>query len=374
MGREMAALIADSDAPVITVGPDRRHQWNDFVTRHPHGHFMQLWEWGQLRSTTGWRPHHLAVADITGFQATALVLERVIPGFGTLFYSPRGPLWDPSVADGLLRLASGVRALARMRSGVLWRIDPYVTEAGISFRSDLDAVGFSALDMSWSYWNQPKYVMLLTLEGGKDPILRTIDRSNRYKIRYASRKGVQIERLTESNPHIEEFYRLLNATAERKAIPMRNLQWYTNLLKVFGAAGYAVLFIARKGVDPVSAGISIRMGARAWLMYLASDYSTSRASWALQWDMVSWAVDSGCSQYDFRGTATNYPPQANNKGYGLYQFKKSFGAQLTPLLGNFDLVLAPRRYRAFRCAEHRLLPLAERPLKVVAALRRFRTS
>ena len=370
----MVALIRDSGAPAIVVGPERRQQWNDFVTRHPRGHFMQLWEWGEVRGASGWQPHYLAVERIGGFEATALVLERKLPGFGTVFYTPRGPLWDPTIPDGLPRLASGVRQLADTRGGVLWRIDPYVIDSEVSIRSQLETAGFNGLDMAWSYWNQPKYVMLLSLEGGKNSILRAIDGGDRYKIRYASKQGVQIERSTASEPYLDEFYRLMKATARKKAIPMRDLQWYANLLRVFGAAGHAALFFARKDSDPVSAGISIRMGARAWLMYLASDYSASRANWALQWDMVSWAVESGCSQYDLRGTATNYPPQPADKGYGVYQFKKSFGAQLTPLLGYFDLVLAPRRYQAFRYAERRLLPLGERALEALAALRRMRAS
>jgi lipid II:glycine glycyltransferase (peptidoglycan interpeptide bridge formation enzyme) len=368
----MVALIADSDAPVTVVGPDRRQQWNDFVRSHPHGHFMQLWEWGEVRGASGWQSHYLAVEGIAGFEATALVLERILPGFGMVFYTPRGPLWNPAGPDRLLTLASGVRRFAHRRGGVLWRIDPYVIDSEVLVRSQLEAVGFNWLAMPWSYWNQPKYVMLLPLEGGKDSILRAIDGNDRYKIRYASKQGVNIDRPAVSEHHIDEFYQLMKITARKKAIPVRDLPWYANLLRVFGAAGHAALFIARKGSDPVSAGVSIRMGTRAWLMYLGSDYSTSRANWALQWDMVSWAVESGCSHYDLRGTATNYPPQPDDKGYGVYQFKKSFGARLTPLLGYFDLVLAPRRYQAFRYAERRLLPLGERALEALATLRRMR--
>lgn len=366
-------MIPNSAVPVVMVGPDRRQQWNDFVTRHPHGHFMQLWEWGEVRGTTGWKPHYLAVEGLAGFEATALVLERTIPGLGTLFYSPRGPLWNPDCPGGLLSLAGAVRRLAGARRGVLWRIDPYVIESDVLSRSTLEAGGFRALDMPWSYWNQPKYVMQLPLEGGSDAVLRAIDGRDRYKIRYAPKHGVQIERPSITATDINDFYHLMKATARKKAIPVRDLGWYANLLRVFGTAGYAALFLARNGQDPVSAGTSIRMGTRAWLMYLGSDYSTSLASWALQWDMVSWAVESGCSHYDFRGSATNYPPRPEDKGYGVYRFKKSFGAQLVPLLGYFDLVFGPARYRALRYAEHRLLPFRERALDVLAALgRRFR--
>ena len=177
-----------------------------------------------------------------------------------------------------------------------------------------------------------------------------------------------------SQPNIAEFHRLMGLTASKKRIPVREVRWYVDLLNVFGPADRAALFLARKDQESVSAGISIRMGPKAWLLHLASDYSTGLANWGLMWEMVSWGIDSGCASYDFRGTATNYPPSPLDKGYGVYQFKKSFGAQLTPLLGYFDLVLAPMRYQAFRYAERRLLPVGERALEALAPLRRIRTS
>jgi peptidoglycan pentaglycine glycine transferase (the first glycine) len=368
----MVAMIGSLTAPVVAVGAAPPQEWNDFVTHHAHGHFMQLWEWGEVRSTTGWKPHYLAVEGPAGFEATALVLERPISRVGSLFYTPRGPLWKDTGPEGLRSLAAAVRQLARSRGGVLWRIDPYIAESEVSSRPNLEATGFRALDMAWSYWNQPRYVMLLSLEGGKDAVFNAMNKKDRYEIRSAAKQGVAIERPEIRESNIEEFYRLMKVTARKKAIAVRDLDWYARVLRVFGAAGHAALFLARRGRDLVSAGMSIRMGTRAWLMYLGSDYSSSRASWALQWDMVSWAVESGCSKYDFRGTATNYPPRPNDKGYGVYQFKKSFGAQVVPLLGYFDLVLAPARYRALLYAEHHLLPLGERALEILAALRKLR--
>jgi peptidoglycan pentaglycine glycine transferase (the first glycine) len=333
---------------------------------------MQLWEWGEVRRATGWKPHYLAVEGPAGFESTALLLERPISRVGTLFYTPRGPLWKDTGPEGLRSLAAAVRQLARSRGGVVWRIDPYIAETAVSARASLEAAGFLAVDMPWSYWNQPRYIMLLSLEGGKDAVFSAMNTKERYKIRSAAKQGVAIERPDISESHIEEFYHLMKVTARKKAIAVRELGWYARVLRVFGATGHAALFLARRGQDLVSAGMSIRMGTRAWLMYLASDYSSSRASWGLQWDMVSWAAESGCSNYDFRGTATNYPPRPDDKGYGVYQFKKSFGAQVVPLLGYFDLVLAPARYRALRYAEHHLLPLGERALEGLAALRKLR--
>ena len=365
----MVGVIRCGDVPPV-VEADRREQWNSFVSGHSHGHFMQLWEWGEIRRTSGWEPHYLAVESKGELDAVALVLTRAIPGLGTLLYTPRGPLWNPANPDGLRQLVAKVQRLAQARRGLVWRIDPYVTESEASVRLALEAEGFRTLDMAWSYWNQPKYVMLLSLEGGKPAVLSAIDRRDRYKIRYAPKHGVAIERAPFGEKHVDDFHRLMTATARKKAIPVRDRDWYSNLLRSFGKTGQAELFFARVGEEPVSAGISIRMGTRAWLMYLGSDYSAKLATWALQWDMVAWAADSGCTVYDFRGTATNFPPSPHDKGYGVYQFKKSFGPSIVPLAGYFDRVFNAGRYRLFRYAERRLLPLGERGMEALTALRR----
>ena len=70
-------------------------------------------------------------------------------------------------------------------------------------------------------------------------------------------------------------------------------------------------------------------------------------------------MESGCRQYDFLGTATNYPPSESDKGYGVYRFKKSFGSELTIMLGYFDYVFQPTLYRLMTFAE-RKLPAGEK--------------
>ena len=39
---------------------ERREEWKELVARCQHGDVLQCWEWGELKSRTGWTP--LAVA------------------------------------------------------------------------------------------------------------------------------------------------------------------------------------------------------------------------------------------------------------------------------------------------------------------------
>jgi len=72
--------------------------------------------------------------------------------------------------------------------------------------------------------------------------------------------------------------------------------------------------------------------------------------------MISWAKREGCTLYDFRGTAVDYPPDPKNPNYGVYSFKKNFGPELVILTGYYDLVLRRFYYKLFRFIETKLLP------------------
>ena len=62
----------------------------------------------------------------------------------------------------------------------------------------------------------------------------------------------------------------------------------------------------------------------------------------LQWTMIRWAKELGCSLYDFRGVPGSADPDDHLAG--LYRFKKGFAAIFTEFIGEYDLVLAPLWY------------------------------
>ena len=63
----------------------------------------------------------------------------------------------------------------------------------------------------------------------------------------------------------------------------------------------------------------------------------------IQWEMIKWAVEGGCTVYDFQGVSGNLDESSHL--YGLYRFKKGFNGQLDELAGEFDLVFKPFAYK-----------------------------
>ena len=78
-----------------------RKRYSDFVSAGHHASFLQMWEWGELKSRTGWQPLRLAVERDGEIVAAMQVLKRSVPGLGrSLFYSPGGAAlgWTPYLA------------------------------------------------------------------------------------------------------------------------------------------------------------------------------------------------------------------------------------------------------------------------------------
>jgi lipid II:glycine glycyltransferase (peptidoglycan interpeptide bridge formation enzyme) len=62
-------------------------------------------------------------------------------------------------------------------------------------------------------------------------------------------------------------------------------------------------------------------------------------NYLMQWEMIRWAVETGCEVYDFQGVSGILEEGAHM--YGLYQFKRGFNGQLDELAGEFNYVFRP---------------------------------
>lgn len=69
-------------------------------------------------------------------------------------------------------------------------------------------------------------------------------------------------------------------------------------------------------------------------------------NYLLQWTMIQEAIKNGCDMYDFRGVSGVV--DENHPQYGLYRFKKGFGADFTEFIGEVYLDFKPLRYRLYK--------------------------
>ena len=68
-------------------------------------------------------------------------------------------------------------------------------------------------------------------------------------------------------------------------------------------------------------------------------------NYLMQWEMIRWALQSGCEIYDFQGVPCWY--DRDNPNYGVYRFKTGFNGRLAVYAGEFRMVFSKRYKSAF---------------------------
>ncbi|MGN8809592.1 peptidoglycan bridge formation glycyltransferase FemA/FemB family protein [Absicoccus porci] len=85
------------------------------------------------------------------------------------------------------------------------------------------------------------------------------------------------------------------------------------------------------------------------IIYLASGsndmFKNFKGPYALQWAIIQEAIDKGYSYYNFYGISGYFEP--GQEGYGVFDFKRGFHADVVELIGNYILPISPTLYKLY---------------------------
>ncbi|MDR3288873.1 MAG: peptidoglycan bridge formation glycyltransferase FemA/FemB family protein [Peptococcaceae bacterium] len=323
------------------IDSGEKERFNAFIAGHSKGHVLQTWEWGEIKSRTGWRPWRLIIEEAGQIVACVSILERKLPLFSAvIFYAPRGPVLDWRNGEIFQRLLSEIQELAKKRRAVLLKIDPDIPSPEPELVQYLRGQGFCPLETGKGFEGvQPKYVFRLDISPEEDLLLGNMHQKTRYNIRLAQKKGVQIRRGTRDD--LPAFYQVLKETTERDRFLVRAYSYFEDLYDILVPAGLAELFIGEYEGEIVAGTLAFVIGDKAWYIYGASSnaHRNVMPNYLIQWEMIRWAKSLGCTLYDFRGVPGRL--EEDNPLYGLYRFKKGFNGEYTEFVGEWDKVYRP---------------------------------
>jgi vancomycin resistance protein VanK len=113
----------------------------------------------------------------------------------------------------------------------------------------------------------------------------------------------------------------------------------------------------------LAAALTVRTGSRVCYLYGGSTAQDRevRAANALHWQLAVRAAAQGATVYDLRGVAPGLRP--DDPAAGLLRFKAGLGGTAVEYVGEWEHVLRPawyRAYRAYRAARGRRAAAARR--------------
>ena len=356
--------------------------WNSIISKLPNPHFLQTYEWGQVKAKYGWEPIYLIWDDkklsVISNQSTdnlslitdncvaaALVLKRQIlrNGFAarlSILYSPKGPLLDWTNASLRSRVLNDLQSFAKQQGAIFLKMDPdVVLGTGVPF-SDGDvpenngqAVMSELKRRAWRYASdqiQFKNTVVIDLNPTEDEMLARMKQKTRYNIRLAEKKDVSLRVGTLVD--LPMLYKMYAETSVRDGFVIRDEEYYKTVWEIFmsgekSSMPFAEPLIAEVDGEPVAAIFVLYFAGRAYYVYGMSRnvQREKMPTYLLQWEAMKRAKANGCAVYDLWGAPDVF--DESDSLWGVYRFKEGLGGKVVRTLGAYDFTPSPLWYKLY---------------------------
>jgi peptidoglycan pentaglycine glycine transferase (the first glycine) len=346
--------------------------WNEMIAGLPNPHFLQTYEWGQVKAKFGWEPFYLVWSE-TGFsvsresaglqlttvKAAALALKKTVlsRNFAArlcVLYCPKGPLLDWSDEPLRKRVLDDLQRFARQQGAIFLKLDPDValgtgvpgTETDITEPGG-EAVRADLLRRGWRFSEEQiqfKNTVTLNVAASEEEMLARMKQKTRYNVRLGPKKGVTVR--VGGAADWPMLYKMYAETSVRDGFVIRDENYYRTVWQLFqskienrrSSMPLAEPLIAEVDGEPVAAVFLFTFGGRAYYVYgMSRDaHRELMPNYLLQWEAMKWAKARGCSLYDLWGA----PDEFNERDamWGVFRFKEGLGGQVVRTLGAWDFV------------------------------------
>lgn len=343
------------------------------------GSFLQTPAWGQVKRD--WSHASLGWFDGEMLVGAGLVLLRRTPRIERyLAYLPEGPVLDwsrfpaadvtepllahlrarkvfsvkmgPQVVTRRWTAATVKQAIADGTATRLADVVPDATStAGHDLVGQLRAAGWSRTESAGAGFGdlQPRYVFQVPLAGrSADDVFAGFNQLWRRNVRKADKSGVVVT--TGGYDDLPAFHEVYVVTAERDGFTPRPLSYFQHMWQVMTEEDpdRIRLYLASHEREVLAATTWVRVGSHVWYSYGASaDHKRDlRPSNAVQWRMITDAIDAGADVYDLRGISDTLAE--DDPLFGLIQFKLGTGGEAVEYVGEWDYPLKPLLHKAFQ--------------------------
>ncbi len=385
-------------------------EFTKFAKKHPLGSMFQDPRWAKVKSDH-WRAKFVALKFNNQIAVASLILIRSLPLGFTMWYLPRGPLFDPEKPEELQKFSNELRKLARKEKCLLIKVDPNIIIKSSSFneaRANLNSACDTGLvelfqSAGWRHFGfnkamkdtiQPRLNARFYFD--EQPIEKKFTKKIRQQIRKWQNLGVATREI--DLKQIDDLTTVMESTAEAKQISLRDSAYFRQLKESFGddclltitsidpqaylakiQANYDELTknstdigaqkqrqidsakkllkeareLAKKYKKPInlSASVSILASQELNMLYAGMDRNFRQfyATHVTNLWRLNWAKEHGARWANFSGVE-------GTLNDSLSEFKEAFGANVDEYIGEFNLYTYPILSWAF----DKLLPTAKK--------------
>ena len=346
------------------------NSWNQIISNLPDPHFLQSYEWGQVKAKYGWSPYYAVWTEdgkfsvssnyqlpVTKVVAASLILKRTALRRFSIFYAPKGPLMDWTNESLRKRVLDDLQSFAKKQGAIFLKLDPdvvlgrgvpasvdEVTEnSGQAVMSDLKRRGWVESSDQIQFRN----TVMVDLSASEEEILMRMKQKTRYNVRLAEKKGVVVR--VGSLVDLPMLYKMYAETSVRDGFVIRDEEYYMTVWKTYmskvesqRSEPSAVPLIAELDGEAVAVIFLFMFAGRGYYVYGMSrdKHREKMPTYLLQWAAIKHAKAHGCLTYDLWGAPDVF--DESDSMWGVYRFKEGLGGEVVRTLGAYDF--APSKF------------------------------
>ncbi len=314
--------------------------WDEYIIDNG-GNPLQLWGWGELKSSHGWTADRLILIDSDDeISGAAQVLIRKLPWpFRSLAYIPRGPVVSEDNRGELLNLLT--KYVKHTYHSVVLAIEP-------------DEEIFEIAD-GWKKSKNhilPNHTIILDLNKSDSELMGDMSKKTRQYIRKSGKEDIKIKAV-KSREELKKCLAIYHETASRAKFSLHDDQYYYDAFEKLG--DHAQVFASYIDDSPVAFLWLVISATTSYELYGGMDEKgqQTRANYALKWHAIKKCRDWGLKRYDFGGLLDG----------GVTTFKMGWTEKETVLAGTFDYSLS-----FIYPVWSKILPLGKKTLQKIKAL------
>ena len=368
----------------------KKNSWNELISKLPNPHFLQTYEWGQVKAKYGWVPYYAIWTDDGKFQvssnyqlpftnncsAACLILKKQILNRGfaarlSILYAPKGPLLDWDNVPLRTCVLNDLQAFAKKQGAIFLKIDPDIVlgrgvpnSEGEVIEDNGQATSAELSRRGWVYSSdqiQFRNTVLIDLSATEEEMLARMKPKTRYNIRLSEKKGVSVRVGTLGD--LPMLYKMYAKTSIRDGFVIRDENYYMTVWRLFMQSRpstfdfqpLTIPLIAEVENEPVAAIFLFMFAGRAYYVYGMSRnlHREKMPTYLLQWEAMKRAKASGCSTYDLWGAPDVF--DESDSMWGVYRFKEGLGGEVIRTLGAYDFAPTKLWYKLYTEVMPRLL-------------------
>jgi peptidoglycan pentaglycine glycine transferase (the first glycine) len=300
-------------------------------------------EWEEFKLKTGWQKSY----RVDGI----LVLQKKLPLGMTMLYSPMVDRSEKLKVKSE-KYVRDIKKIAEENNSVFYRleIDDCIEKANsyqLTSQREIPLWGTANSFVKAPRGVQPDQTRVIDLTKSENEILSQMKQKGRYNIKIAQKHGVKAEETNDVN----RFYNLYQNMSQRHGIGFRSFDYFQNLIDILSPKQYIKVFAATlDGKDLAVAIISYFDDTATYMFGGSSDeMKNAMAPYLLHWEIIKDAKARGCKKYDLFGVSPKDKP--DHHWSGVTAFKEKLGGEYVELMGSWDLIFKPIKYKIFKTIE-----------------------